>query len=250
MTTTCIRRRVLTAAALLTVTLTAACGGGAGRPHRTAERATKTTSTINSAPIPEAGALVARSAVDLAVFATPDAPLPTLVLPAKTSFGSARALLVDDEQGGWLHVILPVRPNGTVGWVRRADVTTRRVMVAVTVNLAERTLVVTDNGVEILRSPVAVGSPASPTPTGRFYVVDKLDTGAPNGPYGPFALGLSGHSDVLTEFAGGDGQVGIHGTSDPSSIGRNVSHGCVRVPNDVAVRLNDLLPLGTPVSVA
>ena len=55
---------------------------------------------------------------------------------------------------------------------------------------------------------------------------------------------------MLTEFAGGDGQVGIHGTDDPGSIGNPVSNGCVRVPNDVAVQLAELLPLGTPVVVA
>jgi lipoprotein-anchoring transpeptidase ErfK/SrfK len=69
-----------------------------------------------------------------------------------------------------------------------------------------------------------------------------------SGPYGTFALGLSAHSDRLSEFAGSDAQVGIHGTNDPSSIGRAVSHGCVRVPDDVADVLAQV-PLGTPVLV-
>jgi lipoprotein-anchoring transpeptidase ErfK/SrfK len=101
----------------------------------------------------------------------------------------------------------------------------------------------------VLTTPVAVGSPESPTPTGHFFLVDKLDTQSASSAYGPFAFGLSGHSDVLTEFAGGDGQIGIHGTNDPSSIGNAVSHGCVRVPNDVIAQLNDLVPLGTPVTI-
>jgi lipoprotein-anchoring transpeptidase ErfK/SrfK len=79
-------------------------------------------------------------------------------------------------------------------------------------------------------------------------VTDKLATGE-DGAYGPFALGLSAHSDVLTEFAGGDGQVGIHGTNDPATIGQAVSHGCVRVTNDVITRLEALVSLGTPVTI-
>ena len=101
-----------------------------------------------------------------------------------------------------------------------------------------------------LESPVAVGAPENPTPTGHLFVLtDVLDTGDPNSPYGRFALGLSGLSDQLTEFAGGPGQIGIHGTNDPSSIGQAVSHGCVRVPAEVAEQLAGVLPLGTPVII-
>ena len=81
------------------------------------------------------------------------------------------------------------------------------------------------------------------------YVTDVLDTGNDGGAYGPFALGLSAHSETLSEFGGGDGQVGIHGTNDPSSIGNNVSHGCVRVPNDIVSQLAAIVPLGTPVTI-
>ncbi len=102
----------------------------------------------------------------------------------------------------------------------------------------------------VLETPVAVGAPDAPTPTGTFAVIDRLQSPDPASPYGPFALGLSAHSDTFSEFAGGDGQIGIHGTDDPSSIGQAVSHGCVRVPNDVVARLAELLPLGTPVIVA
>ena len=64
-----------------------------------------------------------------------------------------------------------------------------------------------------------------------------------------FALGLSGHSDVLTEFGGGDGQIAIHGTNNPGDIGQDVSHGCVRIVNDAIERLSTL-PLGTPVVIS
>ena len=80
-------------------------------------------------------------------------------------------------------------------------------------------------------------------------MTDKLVTNDATSAYGPFALGLSGYSEVLSEFGGGDGQIGIHGTDDPSTIGQAVSHGCIRVPNDVITRLNEVLPLGTPVVI-
>ncbi|MGY6499309.1 MAG: L,D-transpeptidase [Acidimicrobiales bacterium] len=193
--------------------------------------------------------LVARTDTELEVFASPGDASPHQTLPATTGFGSRRALLVVDDQGEWLEVMLPVRPNGSTGWIRRADVELRQIETAVVVDLDARTLTVTEAGEVVLETTVAVGDESSPTPTGRFSVVDKIDTADPDGPYGPFAFGLSGHSDVLTEFAGGDGQIGIHGTSDPSSIGRAASHGCIRVPNDIAVVLDSLLPLGTPVTI-
>ena len=88
-----------------------------------------------------------------------------------------------------------------------------------------------------------------PTPTGTFYFTDPVDLHSqPNTAYGVFAYGLSGHSDVLTEFGGGDGQIAIHGTNDPSGIGHDVSHGCVRVLNEVIEQVSKL-PLGTPVYI-
>jgi lipoprotein-anchoring transpeptidase ErfK/SrfK len=101
----------------------------------------------------------------------------------------------------------------------------------------------------VLETPVVIGAPDTPTPAGAFYVTDLLDNADDAGPYGPYALGLSAHSDTLSEFAGGDGRIGIHGTDTPDSIGQAVSHGCVRVPNEVVAQLARSLPLGTPVSI-
>ena len=62
-------------------------------------------------------------------------------------------------------------------------------------------------------------------------------------------FGLSAFSDVYTSFAGGPGQVGLHGTNDPSGLGRDVSHGCVRVTNEAITALAQQLPMGTPISI-
>lgn len=261
--------RRLRSTALATLALTAglfgsACSGSGGGPEaidRTVTTAAPTTgadgSTTTSSP-PAATetvadtAYVVRSAGDLAVHEQPDASSPARTVAATNEFGSALALLVTDQQPGWVQVLLPGRPTGARGWIdvdAATDLELRAVTTRIEVDLAARTLTLFDEGREVLTTPVAVGAPDSPTPAGFFSVTDKLQDPNPNGAYGPFALGLSGRSEVLTDFAGGDGQIGIHGTDDPASIGQDVSHGCIRVPNEVISRLNELLPLGTPVVV-
>lgn len=246
--------------AAVALALVAGCGGGpAGDDSSTpvtdgAAPAEVTAPAATPDPgdavdVDEGGHVVARTASDLEVSARPEGEVLD-TLAATTEFGSPRALLVVAEEGDWLEVALPTRPNGNTGWIERAEVTLRTVDESIVIDLAARTLTLLDGGTEVLTTPVAIGTDDNPTPTGEFYVVDKLDTGDPGGPYGQFAFGLSAHSDVLTEFAGGDGRVGIHGTDDPASIGRPASHGCVRVPNDVAQRLADSINLGTPVVVA
>ena len=98
------------------------------------------------------------------------------------------------------------------------------------------------------RDPVGVGRRAvTPTPFGLYYITELLKQPNPSGIYGPYAFGLSAHSNVLHEFAGGDGEIGIHGTNEPWAVGTDVSHGCIRVYNRVITRLASKLPLGTPV---
>lgn len=187
---------------------------------------------------------------DLKVYAQPDGKKVVTTLKAKTGLGSKTTLLVLDQRDGWYQVALPIRPNGSTGWVKAGDVNVRKNDVSVSVDLHARTVRVFKGDKVAIESPIAVGAADTPTPTGDFFVTDFLQTPDAKGAYGPFAFGLSGHSDTLTEFAGGDGQIGIHGTNDPSSIGQAVSHGCVRLPNDVITLLANTVTLGTPVHVA
>ena len=76
-----------------------------------------------------------------------------------------------------------------------------------------------------------MGKGQTPTPNGTYYITDLLQPPNPDSVYGTYAYGLSGFSEVLNSFGGGDGQVGIHGTNDPASIGKDVSHGCIRLNN-------------------
>jgi lipoprotein-anchoring transpeptidase ErfK/SrfK len=188
---------------------------------------------------------------DVAVYATPDASAPPITtLSAQTEYTLPRSFLVFDQYQDWLHVYLPIRPNDATGWIRASDVTVSPpLQYQVKVSLAERKLWLLKNGVVQFEEPAAIGTDENPTPTGVFYYTDPIDLASqPGTAYGAFAIGLSGHSNTLSEFAGGDGQIAVHGTNDPGSIGEKVSHGCVRVNNDVIVKLATL-PLGTPVVI-
>ncbi len=159
-------------------------------------------------------------------------------------------LLTGREAGGeWLSVYLPVRPNGSTGFVRADQVAVARNDYRIAVELRAHHLTVTKLGQPVLESDIGVGTAETPTPGGVYYVKELLQPPDPNGPYGPYAYGLSGFSNQLDSFNGGDGVIGIHGTPDPSSIGRDVSHGCIRVPNDVVTSMASFVPLGTPVEI-
>jgi lipoprotein-anchoring transpeptidase ErfK/SrfK len=99
----------------------------------------------------------------------------------------------------------------------------------------------------IFRAPVGVGKQESPTPTGNFYVRNKL-SGFGDPFYGPVAFGTSARSPVLTDWPGG-GFVGIHGTNAPELIPGRVSHGCIRMRNRDIVRLSRLMSVGTPLTI-
>ena len=100
----------------------------------------------------------------------------------------------------------------------------------------------------MLSTRAAVGSSATPTPLGRYYVNQRLIPQDPHGPYGPGAVGISAFSNVLTGWTQG-GPIAIHGTDEPSSIGHAVSNGCIRVQNPVLVRIFRSTLAGTPVII-
>jgi lipoprotein-anchoring transpeptidase ErfK/SrfK len=112
-------------------------------------------------------------------------------------------------------------------------------------------VVVTNGDREVLRSPVGVGRADRPTPGGDYFTTELLRPPDPDGLYGPYAYGLSGYSDVLMDFRGGEGVIGIHGTNEPELVGTDVSSGCIRLPNEQIIRMVEQigLPLGTPVTI-
>ena len=86
-------------------------------------------------------------------------------------------------------------------------------------------------------------------PIGQFSIRVLVRAIDPTTVYGPYAYGLSSHSETLETFNGGDAEIGIHGNNDASVLGSNVTHGCVRIDNDAITMLSRQLPLGTPVDI-
>jgi lipoprotein-anchoring transpeptidase ErfK/SrfK len=152
--------------------------------------------------------------------------------------------------GAWVEVFLPVRPNGTTGWVRRTELQMSRNPWRIDVDASDHRLEIRRDGLLWLSTTVGIGTGATPTPRGRFYVIELLAPPNPEGLYGPYAFGLSGFSETLSSFAGGPGVIGIHGTDQPSALGTDVSHGCVRVHNDIITLMAEFVPLGTPVVIS
>jgi hypothetical protein len=148
----------------------------------------------------------------------------------------------------WYRVQLPIRPNGAVGYVSAGDVLLLVVRTRIEVDLSERRIEFFRDGRRVLQATTGIGSDATPTPTGRYYVNQRLVAPDPEGPFGPGAIGISAFSPVLTNWAQG-GPIAIHGTNDPSSIGSAVTNGCLRIPNDLLVRMYESNPEGTPVLV-
>lgn len=203
------------------------------------------------APAPKATTVATSRGGPIAVYPSPTDPNPKLTLSPKTEYNVTRTLLVTDEGSeGWLEVLLPVRPNGGKGWIRSSDVTLSSTDYAIEVSLAAHTLVFRKGTEVLLQTQVVVGKAATPTPPGVYYITDPVDLQRdPTTEYGAFALGISGFSEVLYEFAGGPGQLAVHGTPRPNEVGQNLSNGCVRVPDDVVLKIARSAPLGTPVII-
>jgi lipoprotein-anchoring transpeptidase ErfK/SrfK len=148
----------------------------------------------------------------------------------------------------WYRVQLPTRPNGATGFVRADAVVLYPVRTRIEVDLTDRRLTFFRQGRRVLSAPVAIGAPPTPTPTGRYYVNQRLRALDPSGPFGPAAIGISAFSPVLTHWAQG-GPIAVHGTDYPASVGEAVSHGCIRVRNDVLRTLFRLTETGAPVVI-
>ncbi|MEX2211540.1 MAG: L,D-transpeptidase [Gaiellaceae bacterium] len=94
-----------------------------------------------------------------------------------------------------------------------------------------------------------VGKPSTPSPPGRFFVEEAMRL--PAGAVGaPFALALSARSNVLQEFAGGPGQIALHGLDNIGGVlGTAVSHGCIRLDTASIAWLAARIGPGVPVQI-
>ncbi len=150
----------------------------------------------------------------------------------------------DSDGKVWYRVSIPMRPNGTYGWIPADTVSLKPTHARIVVSLRGRTIAIYRFGKRRWHGSVAIGAPRRETPLGHYFVAARFV------PYrdpflGVFAVETSAYSK-LTEWPGG-GVVGIHGTDEPELLGKAVSHGCVRVSNLTARHLRTLAPLGTPI---
>ena len=83
--------------------------------------------------------------------------------------------------------------------------------------------------------PIAVGKPSTPSPKGTFKIFRKVTN--PGGPFGARWMGLD------------KPHYGIHGTNNPSSIGKDISHGCIRMHNEDVIELYNLVLIGNIVEI-
>lgn len=267
-----LRRRVTSAlaASVLAVALLGACAGerptlGAAEPSVPSTTTTTEAPTTSEAPAgprvlgpDDLLGWIATPEGEPEVYAEPSTDAERLEIGATTAAGAPTTFAVVGDASseatpvapGWYEIALPTRPNGSTAWVPVGSVKLTRTPYRIFVDLGGRTLRVEDDGAGVYAAEIAIGTDENPTPTNGTYVTELIQSIEPDGAYGPYAFGLAMHSDTLTEFAGGPGQVGIHGTNRPDLIGQAVSSGCVRLSNESVEDLVDLqLPLGVPVFI-
>jgi len=251
------RRRPAILAALLAAIALAGCGRseplGPAAPSTTLASAASARLQPGRVRLGDT-AYVAVATTDVTARSKPHGGRVVGLFPEKMPWGSPTPFLVkeayrDTVGNTWLKVLLPRRPNESTGWIRRDQVRLRPVADRLEVDLSARTVRLLHNGRTERIWRVGIGRAATPTPIGSFYVTVKLRPPQISTVYGAWALGLSGYSEVLEQFGTGDGQIALHGTSDPTDLGREVSNGCVRLDNQAIIGLAETLPLGTPVTI-
>lgn len=155
----------------------------------------------------------------------------------------------DDLGATWLRVMLPGRPNGRTGWIRARGTTPGFTSWRVVVITSSRQVRAYYDGKLIRTFRAVVGAAATPTPTGRFFIEESIRLGGDE-VGAPYALALSARSTVLQRFAGGPGQIALHGTNNVGGVlGTAASHGCLRLSARAITWLATRLRPGTRVTV-
>ncbi|HEX7131630.1 MAG TPA: L,D-transpeptidase [Iamia sp.] len=184
------------------------------------------------------------------LFKEPNVPVPSgRVMENPTWEGLHLTFLVRERTAEWLHVQLMSRPNSALAWIRRADVTLRRVQHHILIEREARRLTVFAGEEQMFQASVATGKASSPTPLGTFFVDGVVRLSPPHKSYGTGQLSFTGFSEVYESFGGGVGQVAMHGTQNPALIGTPASNGCVRMTNADIDLITTMAPTGTPVEV-
>lgn len=170
-----------------------------------------------------------------------------------SSLGAPQVFLLEEEVLGvdretWFRALLPIRPNGTSGFIRGRDLRVTSTPFRLELDRRRFRLRLWQGCTLVRTMRVGIGTGNTPTPVGRFYLTSLFKLPDPGTVYGPYAYGLSGFSEVLRSWKLG-GIIGLHGTNDPRSIGHRSSHGCIRLNNRDIRMLVRILPAGTPIEI-
>lgn len=153
-----------------------------------------------------------------------------------------------DEASAWVRVRLPGRPNGGSGWIRTDGTRLTATEWHITLRLSTRRVTAYRDGAVVRRFRAVVGTASTPTPPGRFFVEEAVALPGRQG--GPFALATSARSTVLQEFAGGPGQIALHGRAGLAGApGSASSHGCIRLGTRAITWLARRIGGGVPLTV-
>ncbi len=182
---------------------------------------------------------------EVAVFDDPDGQEVTR-LANPTVSGGPVILLVDEVGDDWLRVTLP---SGEVdsGWVTADTVELAAHEYRIEIDTDELELRLFERTAQILTADIGLTPDNSPPPGTNVYVTELLAAAEPDPVYGTYAYGLTGWAQEFTTFAGAEGQYGIHGTTEPDTIGELTETGSIRLADADIEALVELLPLGVPV---
>jgi len=149
----------------------------------------------------------------------------------------------------WLLVRTPGRGTRRTGWIPASTTTESEVGWRIYIDRSERRAKIYYLGVQRKSFRVVVGKPNTPTPVGSFFVEENTRQAASEG-IGPYAIALSARSGVYREFAGGPGQIALHGKGILlGALGSASSHGCIRFANSAINWLGERIDAGTPVTI-
>jgi len=154
-----------------------------------------------------------------------------------------------ENQGDYMKVLITARPNHTTGWVKADDVTIAATEYRIELDLSTFHLKVFKGPDVFVETDVVIGKDSTPTPVGHYFVTEKIKNSSDTGVYGAWILPINGYSEVLDTFDNGLPQVAFHGTNQRELVGTKASNGCVRIPNDVVIKIAEKIPAGTPIDV-
>jgi hypothetical protein len=209
-----------------------------------------TTTTTSTVPPPEVP-----PSTDLA---SPKGEIPAYDAPGGQEidkvglwYGYPMTMPILEEQGDWLRIMMPERPNGLTAWVQADQVTRSTSPWRMVLELSETQVHVYKDGYEAWSAPVGIGKDSTRTPTGSYFVAVIEVPGRPG--YGPVVVNLNAHSEDIQSWEGsGDAITAFHGPFGAEELiragGGKVSNGCVRMLPEDQIKMAGIT-LGTPVDI-